>query len=101
MSINSSVSADGLTLTIQIEGRFAYAVHEEFRAAYHELEEKPKKVVVDMSGADYLDSSALGMLLMLREHFSGDGSGISIEGTSSEIQRIFKVANFDQLFTLK
>ena len=54
---------------------------------------------VDLSDASYMDSSALGMLLLLREHAKSRGGSVFIERPSKQIDNILKVANFEQLFT--
>jgi anti-anti-sigma factor len=55
---------------------------------------------VDLSGTDYLDSSALGMLLLLREHAGGEGSKIDIVNSSPDVKKILDVANFGKLFEI-
>ena len=45
-------------------------------------------------------SSALGMLLLLREYVGGDAGRINITGCGDDIRRVLKIANFEKLFTL-
>ncbi|NQD58450.1 STAS domain-containing protein, partial [Pseudomonas sp. CM25] len=73
MAVDTDISPDGKKLTIKIKGRFDFGKHQEFRKAYERIS-KPDSVVVDLSDATYIDSSALGMLLMLRDHVGGDDS---------------------------
>jgi len=40
------------------------------------------------------------MLLLLREHAGGDQSDIRILNCTPDVQKIFKVANFQKLFKL-
>ena len=47
-----------------------------------------------------MDSSALGMLLLLRERAGGDRAAIEITHCSPEIRKIFAVSNFDRLFKI-
>jgi anti-anti-sigma regulatory factor len=47
-----------------------------------------------------MDSSALGMLLLLREHAGADRAEIRIVNAGSELRNTFKVAGFDKLFVL-
>ena len=58
------------------------------------------KFEVDLSGAEYLDSSALGMLLLLREHAGGESSKIDITHASDEVRKVLDVANFGKLFNI-
>ena len=56
--------------------------------------------IVDLSATEYLDSSALGMLLLLREHAGGESSNIRISKASPEVKKILDVANFEKLFNI-
>jgi len=47
-----------------------------------------------------MDSSALGMLLMMREYLGGNDASISITNCSSDIKNILTVANFQGLFNM-
>ncbi len=100
MSITAKSSADGAELIIEVEGRFDFSAHQEFRKAYEIPGSKPRKFVVDMRRANYLDSSALGMLLLLRDYAGGDTAQISISHCNPEVKNILTVSNFDQLFNL-
>lgn len=98
MSVESK-AADGV-LKIKVTGRFDFSVHKEFRDATNRIVADIKSIEVDLSAADYLDSSALGMLLLLRDKVSGDRSAVSIKGADKEVKKILEIANFDKLFTL-
>ena len=101
MPVKSEISNDGKTITIKINGRFDFAIQNEFRDCYYNLENKEgSKFVIDMSNANYMDSSALGMLLMMREYLGGNSADISIINTSADIKNILTVANFQSLFAM-
>ena len=87
MAISSVASADGQELTINIEGRFDFSSHQDFRKAYESQESKPSRYLVDMKETSYLDSSALGMLLLLRDFAGGDGADISILNCNSDVKK--------------
>ena len=55
---------------------------------------------INLSGTDYLDSSALGMLLLLRQHAGGDTSKINITKASEDVRKVLDVANFGKLFNI-
>lgn len=100
MAITSTVSADGNQVTIFIQGRFDFSSHQEFRAAYEKLPTTPTQFRVDLQGTSYLDSSALGMLLLLRDFAGGDKASIEIVNCSSDVKKILTISNFEQLFTI-
>ncbi len=99
MSISGNVSDDGNTVNISITGRFDFNSHHDFRNIYRN--EKPDAAyIIDMSGTEYIDSSALGMLLLLREHAGNESANISINGCNDDIKKIFTISNFEKLFTI-
>ena len=100
MAITSTISADGAQVTIFIQGRFDFSSHQEFRAAYEKLPKAPAQFRVDLQGTSYLDSSALGMLLLLRDFAGGDKASIEIINCSSDVKKILTISNFEQLFTI-
>lgn len=101
MSISSSSSSDGSTLTINIAGRFDFSSHQDFRRSYEGASNKPAAYIVDMKETSYLDSSALGMLLLLRDYAGGDESNITIANCNDDVKKILSISNFDQLFTIQ
>lgn len=100
MAVTSVISEDGSKLTIAIKGRFDFAKHQEFRDAYEKLQPKPQLIVVDLKEATYLDSSALGMLLMLRDYAGGDDSDIRIINSNSDVCKTLAISNFNKLFDI-
>jgi len=98
MPISSAVSDNGNQVTISVSGKFDFQLYDDFREAYSETQGRGVSYTIDLSGADYLDSSALGMLLLLREHAGGDASKIDISNVSPDVKKILDVANFSKLF---
>lgn len=101
MAVEREFSPDGKTLTIKVKGRFDFAKHHEFRSSYEDRPVGSLSVVVDLKDATYLDSSALGMLLLLRDHVGGDDSQIEVVNPSSDVRKILAISNFDKLFDIR
>lgn len=100
MSVSSQLDQEQAKLVIAIEGRFDFSAHKEFRDCYEALEAQPECFQVDMGAANYIDSSALGMLLLLRDHAGGDQADVEIVNCSPDVRKILTISNFDQLFTI-
>jgi anti-anti-sigma factor len=101
MAISTTVANDGKQITIHVSGQFNFSVYKEFREAYQRSAQPAYTAyIIDMAGADYMDSSALGMLLLLRERAGGERSEIAITHCNPEIRKIFKISNFDRLFKI-
>lgn len=101
MALNAQLSNDNSTLTISISGRFDFNLYKDFRDAYEKTDGNQSSYILDFSNTDYIDSSALGMLLVLREQTGGDRSNITITGSNDEIRKILSISNFDKLFNIE
>ncbi|MEW8505972.1 MAG: STAS domain-containing protein [Candidatus Thiodiazotropha sp.] len=101
MSIATELSPDEKSVTIQISGRFDFSVHQEFMQAYKAFAKGEMRFVVDLSEADYLDSSAMGMLLQLREHSAKAADGVILKNGNESVQDVLRIANFGKLFTIQ
>ena len=100
MSIESEVSLDGTKLTITVKGRFDFGSHQKFRDAYERFYKVPEVYVVDLKDTTYMDSSALGMLLLLRDHAGGDNADVQVVNSNSDVRKILAISNFDKLFDI-
>ncbi len=98
MPVNAQL--EGSTLTIKVTGRFDFSVHQEFRLAYEGLTPSPTQYVIDLGETSYLDSSALGMLLLLRDFSGGDSADIRISNCNQDVRKILAISNFEQLFRI-
>lgn len=98
MSVTSKIDGDNVMITIS--GRFNFNDHVQFRNAYKDVSPSVT-YIMDMSNTEYMDSSALGMLLLLREHAGGDSSNIIIAGIPPDIKKILNIANFQKLFEIR
>jgi len=94
-----STSTEGSKHTIKIQGRFDFSVQSDFRKAYEEVT-GDKTFILDFSSADYMDSSALGMLLLLRDYAGGDSAKVELVRCRAEIKNILEISNFQKLFKI-
>ncbi len=101
MAVLTASSADGKELIIKIKGRFDFSTHQDFRGAYEQAPSDMVTFVVDLKDTTYLDSSALGMLLLLRDHAGGDSSNVRIINCNADVKKILAISNFEQLFTIQ
>ncbi|MEM7279833.1 MAG: STAS domain-containing protein [Pseudomonadota bacterium] len=99
MGVKAQLSNDSRQVTMHVDGRFDFQVHDEFRNAYCDVSPGGVKFTVDLCAAEYMDSSALGMLLLLKEH-AGDAGKVEIVNSQSDVLNVLKIANFDKLFEI-
>ncbi|QUX96842.1 anti-anti-sigma factor [Marinomonas sp. CT5] len=84
-------------LTIKIIGRFDYSCHKQFKEAFSQ-NHKADLYEVDFAEVTYLDSSALGMLLLLRDHANKDVVQVRLININDAVVDILRIANFHRLF---
>jgi HptB-dependent secretion and biofilm anti anti-sigma factor len=86
------------TVTIRISGRFDYRMIKDFQPL---LSRSPQTWVVDLSSVDYVDSSALGMLLLLRERVQGEAQRVHLRGVHGQPRDVLVMAKFDRMFKVE
>ena len=101
MNINASIS--GPVATLHMSGRFDFNAHRSFKEAYDPLLQQKAitSIEINLAGVDYMDSSALGMLLLLRERAETDGKTVLLVRPSATLLQILDIANFKKLFTIR
>lgn len=100
--MNVSVNQENGRARLALKGRFDFTCHRGFKQAYEDAFAggETREVVVDMGEVEYLDSSALGMLLLLRDKGKAMGKPVSLANCTGTVRDVLRVANFDKLFTL-
>jgi anti-anti-sigma factor len=101
MALVTRTSSDGTIVIVDISGRFDFSMHQEFRQVYESDPGRTTQYILDLRQTEYMDSSALGMLLLLREHAGGDRANIRIMHCQPEVKKILTIANFQYLFCLE
>ncbi len=98
--MHATVTKENSRALVKLSGRFDFNTHREFRNAVEPLmnETGVSEVVVDFAEVDYLDSSALGMLLMLRDKMNVAKKGLTISGVHGNVKQVLEIPNFGQLF---
>ncbi|MDO8812244.1 MAG: STAS domain-containing protein [Gallionella sp.] len=101
MAIN--VQIHDRSARIAMSGRFDFQVHRDFKDAYTPLLDNAavREIEVEMSKVDYLDSSALGMLMLLNERAKAANKPVSLLNTSGVVSQVLEVANFSKIFDIK
>ncbi len=97
----STPSKDNPNLTIKIQGRFDYSLHKEFRDSYNVNDAAANTYQVDLSETEYMDSSALGMLLLLKEHADEKKASVTLLSPTPEVKKVLEIANFGKFFKIK
>jgi HptB-dependent secretion and biofilm anti anti-sigma factor len=97
------VTTAGSVADININGRFDFTAHRSFKDAYDPLLQQKDIASLEVNLADvaYMDSSALGMLLLLHERAQAEGKEVVLCRANSTVMQILDIANFGKLFTIR
>jgi len=92
----------GDSVIIQIPTRFDFRFVGEFRSRMEAVVDgSGKRVIVDLAETDYLDSSAMGMLLVLRDRARAKGKSVAIVHALGTVRTALNRARFEQIFDLQ
>jgi len=87
---------------LSLNGRFDFSIHRDFRSNYETILNTVgvNELDVDLNGVDYIDSSALGMLLLLREKATAKNIKMTLLNPKDSVRQVLEVANFGRLFSI-
>lgn len=91
----------GTTEVIRLQGRFDYRVRATFQDATKGAIENTsvREIHIDVGEVGFVDSAALGMLLLLRDDAKSAGKAVSITRAAEPVMDVFKIARFEKFFT--
>lgn len=86
---------------MHLKGNFTFNDNHKFREIVNIMQnDDPKSVTLDMGDLEFIDSAALGMLLLLKDEAGKTNTQISLTGANGQIKKMLQLSNFDQIFTI-
>lgn len=99
MNITKQKSDNGKVVTFCLPEKFTFQLRAEFREFY-EAEKESKILVLDMNKTQYMDSSALGMMLQLKEFADSCRSTVSVINATNDVLKVLHITRFDKIFSI-
>ena len=101
MAIGVGTKAGNKAL-VRLNCRFDFNCIREFRDLYEPFLTDPAitAIEINMGGVEYIDSTALGMLLALRDKAKTARKEVMLGGCRGLTREVLEVANFDRLFSI-
>lgn len=94
------VSADGITV-VEVKGRVdstsAPALGDKLT---HAVASPQQRVIVDLSGADYVSSAGLRVLLRAAERLDQTKGKLVLHGLNSRVEEVFEISGFANIFII-
>jgi len=86
-----------------LQGRLSFRSYPDFKAATQGPLEDPaiREIHLDLAGVDHLDSSALGMILHLKQKADLQGKEIVLTRPSPAISTVLGVVNFGKFLRIE
>ncbi|MER5477596.1 STAS domain-containing protein [Streptomyces sp. NPDC002734] len=86
---------------LEVFGDVDYASAPELRALVSTIALRPgQRLVLDLGGMEFCDSSGITALIAARSHALDAGADIALAAVPSGTQRILRITGLDQVFTL-
>ena len=86
------------TYRFALSGRLTYHDHDEMKEfVHHFIRSRAKRIVVDLDKVTFIDSSAVGMLLILAEEMRNINGTISLQNSQGQVDRVLTTAKINDL----
>ena len=96
MQIERSVVKGVIVVTI--EGRFEFGTRQEYKRLIGQIaQEGHRRLVIDLEGVTFLDSSALGLLLLTHQNFKLKNGTVSLVKPTGYVRQVIELANLPRV----
>lgn len=99
MIVNSSISDGAQVVTVnaqRIDAALAIQFKEAMRA---ETGDGPSRVILDLSGVEFIDSSGLGAIVASMKQLNGQRQ-LDLAGLTPTVDKVFRLTRMDTVFKL-
>ena len=100
--MEANVLSMGNKRVVKLVGKLDYKGHRIFNDACMPLLQQAdaRTVDINLAGIDYIDSSGLGLLMLLNEKAQAVGKDVVLSHPQPTVLQILNVANMEQLFDI-
>ena len=86
-------------IEVQLSGSFTFRDHDTFFEVVSMIKTGyNKKIVFNFADCDFLDSAALGMLVIAHDEAAAKEVALSIKGAKGKVKDVLYAARFDTLY---
>jgi anti-anti-sigma factor len=88
--------------TVALSGNFTFSDNTAFKTILNTLRPSPPHLlIIDFGQTPFIDSAALGMLLLLREELREHVKLIILRNSQGQVRKMFELSKFDALFSVE
>jgi len=96
----STIPSDDGTARIVLEGELDLYTAPELKAALTDLSDTVRRLTVDLSRVEFIDSAGLGILVAAARTMRGRDGSIALVGVDHSVHKVFQVTGLDSWFEL-
>ncbi len=87
---------------VAIKGKITFSDHMDFKNIIHAVNDNScQKVTLNLENVEFIDSAALGMMLLLRDETEKNGKGLLLKTPKGQVKKMFQVSRFYDLFDIE
>lgn len=101
--MSPTIEINGKVGKVILAGQFDFNSHREFRQACESVIGNPNvgEVQIDFQKVTYLDSSALGMLLLVKEKVNAVNKALALVNCKDSVKQVLEIACFGKIFSIR
>ena len=100
VKLRGQVEGDGVLVLELREAALDVKNMREFRQAAHALMQDKPRVVFDMTGVRFVDSSGLGALISCLRHVRGSKGDLKLCAMTDRVRELFELLRMHQVFNI-
>ncbi|RAU20586.1 hypothetical protein CU669_17760 [Paramagnetospirillum kuznetsovii] len=102
IGMDYAFNSEGNGLVVLVEGRMTHADYKGFRDILARInQDKPATVKFDLSKVSFVDSSALGMLLIVRDAAVEAQRQVILKGAAGQVETLIQVGKLHKYFAIE
>jgi anti-sigma B factor antagonist len=99
LTVDVTEPAPGVDL-LTLTGELDFASGRELATALARLAGRPRRIVVDLSPLQFVDSSGVKMLVSAARNAESDGGGLVLVSPTPSVQRVFEILHLYDVMTV-
>jgi anti-anti-sigma factor len=88
---------EGATVRLELSGELDLATEPQLTAVLRQVEEDAQRLVLDLSGLSFIDSTGLRTILLAWRRSRDDGFELSVIAGSAQVRRTLRLTGLDEV----
>ena len=99
LTVAVDLDAEGVDL-VTLRGELDFASGEPLSTVFADLTGEPRRVVVDLAGLEFVDSSGVKMLVAAARAVEDAGGTLVLAGPTATVRRVFDILHLAEIVTV-